>query len=137
MEKPNAKTAEQYLLSGDYLWNCGVFLFRADTLLSQMQQHAPVVLDAYYNSLCCAQYRLGFVRIEREAFALAPDISIDYAVMEHTDKAVVVPCNTAWSDVGSWHSLAGSMEKDGSGNGRSCCITEDRKKQRIYEEKWW
>lgn len=116
VEKPDAATAQQYLLSGDYFWNCGVFMFRAATLLEAMQLHAPAVLNACKKAYAHHSVDLGFIRLDSEAFAAAPDISIDYAVMEHTDKAVVVPCNTAWSDVGSWSSLADSMEKDGDGN---------------------
>lgn len=135
VEKPNAETAEHYLLSGHYLWNCGVFLFRADTLLSQMQQHAPAVLEACATAYAARNTDLDFIRIEREAFAQAPDISIDYAVMEHTDKAVVIPCNTAWSDVGSWHSLAGSMEKDGDGNvTRGDVLLQNVKNSTVFAE---
>lgn len=116
VEKPDAATAQQYLLSGDYLWNCGVFMFRAASLLEAMQRHAPTVMAACKQAYAAHTVDLGFIRLDSTAFAAAPDISIDYAVMEHTDKAVVVPCNTAWSDVGSWSSLADSMEKDPAGN---------------------
>ena len=116
VEKPDAATAQQYLISGNYFWNCGVFMFRAATLLEAMQLHAPAVLDACKKAYAHHSIDLGFIRLDSDAFATAPNISIDYAVMEHTDKAVVVPCNTAWSDVGSWSSLADSMEKDSNGN---------------------
>jgi mannose-1-phosphate guanylyltransferase/mannose-6-phosphate isomerase len=116
VEKPDAATAQQYVVSGDYFWNCGVFLFRAQTLLEEMRRYAPAVLQACEQAYAARSDDFGFVRIARDAFAQAPDISIDYAVMEHTDKAVVVPCHTAWSDVGSWSSLANSMDKDSSGN---------------------
>jgi len=116
VEKPDAATAQRYLLSGDYLWNCGVFLFRAASLLEEMQRHAPTVLAACQRAYDAHTVDLGFTRLDSESFAAAPDISMDYAIMEHTDKAVVVPCNTAWSDVGSWSSLADSMEKDSEGN---------------------
>ncbi|HSC74697.1 MAG TPA: mannose-1-phosphate guanylyltransferase/mannose-6-phosphate isomerase [Pseudomonadales bacterium] len=116
VEKPDAATAQQYLISGDYLWNCGVFMFRAAALLQAMRHHAPAVIDACTKSYAAHTVDLGFIRLDNHAFAAAPDISIDYAVMEHTDKAVVVPCHTAWSDVGSWSSLADSMEKDSDGN---------------------
>jgi mannose-1-phosphate guanylyltransferase/mannose-6-phosphate isomerase len=116
VEKPDAATAQKYLVSGEYLWNCGVFMFRAATLLSAMQTHAPAVMDACKKSYAAHSVDLGFIRLDSHAFSASPDISIDYAVMEHTDKAVVVPCYTAWSDVGSWSSLADSMEKDVDGN---------------------
>ena len=116
VEKPDAATAQKYLVSGEYLWNCGVFMFRAATLLSAMQTHAPAVMDACKKSYAAHSVDLGFIRLDSHAFSASPDISIDYAVMERTDKAVVVPCYTAWSDVGSWSSLADSMEKDVDGN---------------------
>jgi mannose-1-phosphate guanylyltransferase/mannose-6-phosphate isomerase len=116
VEKPDATTAEQYLISGEYLWNCGVFMFRASALLSAMQQHAPAVLQACQQAYAAHTVDLDFIRLGSDAFAAAPDISIDYAVMEHTDKAAVVPCHTAWSDVGSWSSLAASMDQDVDGN---------------------
>lgn len=116
VEKPDAATAQKYLVSGEYLWNCGVFMFRAATLLSAMQTHAPAVMDACKKSYAAHSVDLGFIRLDSHAFSASPDISIDYAVMEHTDKAVVVPCYTAWSDVGSWSSLADSMDKDDDGN---------------------
>lgn len=116
VEKPDAATAQKYLVSGEYLWNCGVFMFRAATLLSAMQTHAPAVMDACKKSYAAHSVDLGFIRLDSHAFSASPDISLDYAVMERTDKAVVVPCYTAWSDVGSWSSLADSMEKDVDGN---------------------
>ncbi len=137
VEKPDAVTAQQYVESGNYLWNCGVFMFRAQTLLDEMQRLAPAVHDACMQSYQQRAGDLGFVRVNAELFAAAPDISIDYAVMEHTDNAVVVPCHTPWSDVGSWASLADSMEKDADGNvsrgdvllhrARNCTVFSDEK----------
>jgi mannose-1-phosphate guanylyltransferase/mannose-6-phosphate isomerase len=135
VEKPDAATAEQYILAGDYLWNCGVFLMRADVLLAQMQQHAPAVLQACTAAYAARKIDLGFIRIDSEQFAQAPDISIDYAVMEHTDKAAVVPCHTAWSDVGSWRSLADSMEKDSGGNvTRGDVLLQNVKNSTVFAE---
>lgn len=135
VEKPDAATAQQYLLSGNYLWNCGVFLFRAATLLEQMQQHAPAVLDACQRSFAARSTDLGFTRLGIDTFADAPNISIDYAVMEHTDKAAVVPCNTAWSDVGSWSSLADSMEKDADGNAfRGDVLLHNSRNSTVFSE---
>ena len=116
VEKPDAPTAQQYLDCGEYLWNCGVFMFKASVLLAEMQRAAPAVYEA-----CTAAYNkrtvdLDFTRVGVDAFADSPDISIDYAVMEHSDKVVVVPCHTPWSDVGSWSSLADSMDKNAQGN---------------------
>ena len=135
VEKPDAATAQQYLLSGDYFWNCGVFMFRAATLLEAMQLHAPAVLDACKKAYAHHSVDLGFIRLDSDAFAAAPNISIDYAVMEHTDKAVVVPCNTAWSDVGSWSSLADSMEKDSNGNvTRGDVLLQNTKNSTVFSE---
>ena len=135
VEKPDAATAQQYLLSGDYFWNCGVFMFRAATLLEAMQLHAPAVLNACKKAYAHHSIDLEFIRLDSEAFAAAPNISIDYAVMEHTDKAVVVPCNTAWSDVGSWSSLADSMEKDSDGNvTRGDVLLQNTKNSTVFSE---
>ncbi len=116
VEKPNKTTAQQYVENNDYLWNCGVFLFRASVLLKEMQQHAPAVYSA-----CSRAYEhritdLGFTAVSAADFAAAPDISIDYAVMERTQHAVVASCDSPWSDVGSWNSLSDNMEKDEFGN---------------------
>jgi mannose-1-phosphate guanylyltransferase/mannose-6-phosphate isomerase len=135
IEKPDAATAQQYLLSGNYLWNCGVFMFRAATLLEQMQLHAPAVLDACKKSYAAHNIDLDFIRLDEPSFANAPNISIDYAVMEHTDKAVVVPCNTAWSDVGSWSSLADSMDKDSDGNvTRGDVVLKNTRNSTVFSE---
>lgn len=135
VEKPDLATAQQYLASGDYLWNCGVFMFRAGTLLDQMRQHAPAVMQACERAFATRATDLGFIRLDAEAFATAPDISIDYAVMEKTDKAVVVACNTAWSDVGSWGSLADSMEKDRAGNVvRGDVLLQDTRNSTVFSE---
>lgn len=116
VEKPDHKTAETYIESGNYLWNSGMFLFRADMYLHEIKQHQPEIYKA-----CVAAYEKGekdldFIRLDEKSFSSAPDISIDYAVMEKTDKAAVVPLDSGWSDVGSWHALWESFERDQNGN---------------------
>jgi mannose-1-phosphate guanylyltransferase/mannose-6-phosphate isomerase len=116
VEKPDAATAQTYIDSGEFLWNCGVFLFKASALLAEMQRWAPAVFAACSEAFVKNKPDLGFDRIDADSFAASPDISIDYAVMECTANAVVVPCDTPWSDVGSWASLTDSMSKDEAGN---------------------
>ena len=116
VEKPDSNTALAYMESGNYWWNCGVFLFRASALLDEMRQYAPDVLTACTRAFELHKTDLGFLKIDEESFSTAPDISIDYAIMEKTANAVVVPCDTPWSDVGSWSSLTDSLEKDTAGN---------------------
>lgn len=115
-EKPDVATAERYLADGRYLWNSGIFLFRADVFLAELDRHDPTVLSAARAALAGASEDLGFLRLDDVAFAKAPGISIDYAVMERTDKAVVLPLDVAWSDLGSWGSLWDGAPRDENGN---------------------
>ncbi len=116
IEKPDAARAREFIDSGEYLWNSGMFLFRADRFLEELAEHAPDVLDAVRRSWEGAQRDRDFTRLEAEAFSHSPDISVDYAVMEKTRDAVVVPLDAGWSDIGSWDSLAGVSESDEVGN---------------------
>lgn len=120
VEKPDTATAAQYLAGGDHLWNSGMFLFRASVYLSELERHAPEVLAACRDALpstdATADALYPFIRIDREAFARNPDISVDYAVMEHTDRAAVVPLDAGWSDVGSWSALWEAGAQDAEGN---------------------
>ncbi|MEJ1968791.1 MAG: mannose-1-phosphate guanylyltransferase/mannose-6-phosphate isomerase [Rhizomicrobium sp.] len=115
-EKPDRATAQAYLASGDYLWNSGMFVFRADVLLDEMARHEPQVVEASRAALAAAKSDLDFVRIDAAAFEQVKNISIDYAVMERTDKAAVVPCDLGWSDVGAWSSLWSLQQRDADGN---------------------
>lgn len=116
VEKPDLATAQAYLSSGDYLWNSGMFLFRADLYLNELKRLQPelftICLEAYENST----RDLDFIRLEADSFAKLPTISIDYAVMEKTTKATVVPFASGWSDVGSWHALWELLDKDDGNN---------------------
>ena len=116
VEKPDAATAQGYLDDGGYFWNGGMFVFRADVLLDDMRVHAPDVLAAARAALAGAKRDLDFVRLDAKAFSDSPDISIDYALMEKTDRAAVVPCDIGWSDVGAWSALWDIRERDAHGN---------------------
>ena len=115
VEKPNAETAARYVAEG-YLWNSGNFLFRADVLLAELTRHEPAMAAAAEAAVAGASDDLGFLRLEPTAFAGAPQKSIDYAVMEKTDRAAVVACNFRWSDIGSWDAIFDIAERDKSGN---------------------
>jgi mannose-1-phosphate guanylyltransferase/mannose-6-phosphate isomerase len=104
-EKPDATTAEQYLASGNYFWNSGIFLLPARQLIEELHAHAPDVLDAARQSLAEATNDLDFLRLDEAAFSRAPSISIDYAVMEHTKQGAVVAADFEWNDIGSWSAL--------------------------------
>jgi mannose-1-phosphate guanylyltransferase / mannose-6-phosphate isomerase len=116
VEKPDADTAAGYLAAGDYLWNSGMFLFRADRYLSELGKFEPVMLAAVKESVAGAKRDLDFTRLAKDSFAQATSKSIDYAVMEKTKDAAVVPAEMGWTDVGSWAALWEVAEKDGAGN---------------------
>jgi len=111
-EKPNQATAEAYLASGGYFWNSGIFMFRADTLLSEMDLYAEGISRQAQAAVSKAERDSDVIRLDREAFAASPKDSIDYAVMEHTERAVVVPVDMGWSDIGSWSALWDVSAKD-------------------------
>ena len=115
VEKPDASTAARYLLEG-YLWNSGNFLFRADVLLSELARLEPDMGGAIEGAVAQASEDLGFLRLDPEAFARAPQKSIDYAVMERTERAAVVAGDFRWSDIGSWDALFDIRPRDGEGN---------------------
>ncbi len=118
VEKPDAATASEYVASGEYLWNAGLFIARADVLVREMEAHAPQVLAACRESLKQAYRDLDFLRLGREAFEDCPSISIDYALLEKTSLAAVVPVEMGWSDVGSWTALWDLYPKDEDNNVR-------------------
>jgi mannose-1-phosphate guanylyltransferase/mannose-6-phosphate isomerase len=116
VEKPTIEVAEQYLASGEYDWNSGMFLFRASRYLDELGRYAPDMLDAARAAFAGANTDLDFIRLNAEAFAGARSDSIDYAVMERTAHAAVVPVSCGWSDIGSWDALWLAADKDGDGN---------------------
>ncbi|TMJ77212.1 MAG: mannose-1-phosphate guanylyltransferase/mannose-6-phosphate isomerase [Alphaproteobacteria bacterium] len=115
-EKPDVRTATAYLDAGAYYWNSGIFVFGARAFLEELARLEPAILDAAKQALADAQDDLGFLRLGAEAFARAPAKSIDYAVMEHTGSAAVLPVDIGWSDVGSWSSLWELGARDADGN---------------------
>lgn len=115
VEKPDAATAARYVAEG-YLWNSGSFLFRAADIIAEFTAHAPAVLEAARAAIAAATTDLDFLRLDETAFAQAPSISIDYAVMEKTARAAVVPAAIGWSDIGSYAALWDVGTKDASGN---------------------
>jgi mannose-1-phosphate guanylyltransferase/mannose-1-phosphate guanylyltransferase/mannose-6-phosphate isomerase len=116
VEKPDLATAEAYLASGDYYWNSGMFMFRASRYLEELEKFAPEMLACCREALDKAQRDLDFVRLDADAFGACPKDSIDYAVMEKTADAAVIPLDAGWSDVGSWSALWEVGQADGVGN---------------------
>ena len=116
VEKPDAATAAHMLAAGGHVWNSGMFLFRTGQFLAELAEHAPAVLAPAQAALAAAQTDLDFIRLDAEAFARCPEISLDYALAERTRNAVVVPAAFGWSDVGSWGALWEIGAKDGAGN---------------------
>ena len=116
VEKPDAATAKCYFTNGEYYWNSGMFLFKASKFLSELNAFRPDIYAACSNAVGTINPDLDFIRVEKNAFLSCPSDSIDYAVMEKTSDAVVVPLDAGWSDVGSWSSLWEISDKDDIGN---------------------
>ena len=116
VEKPNLSLAQHYLDQGDYLWNSGMFMFQAKTLLNELNEYAPDMIKTMRSAVSNATVDLDFIRLEKEAFALSPSDSIDYILMEKSNNVVVVPLDANWSDIGSWSSLHDIGIKDNNGN---------------------
>ena len=116
VEKPDQATAERYVAEGTYAWNSGMFLFKASAYLDELARHAPAVLAAAREAYAASNNDLDFIRVGKEAFASSPNDSIDYAVMEKTERAAVVPVSCGWSDIGSWSSLWSVAKRDGDDN---------------------
>lgn len=116
VEKPDAETAQTYLDSGDYFWNSGMFAFKAGVFLHELEKFNPQMLKVCREALAAAKTDLDFTRLDKAIFSTCPADSIDYAVMEKTDKAAVIPLDAGWNDVGSWSALWDVTGKDQSGN---------------------
>ena len=120
VEKPDALTAQSYLDGGLHLWNSGMFCMRVDSVLRELKSHAPQVLAAVSECLERSQVFEGkqqrHLELDSQSFALVPDISIDYALMEHSHKVAVVPCQLGWSDIGSWQAVRELTLADANGN---------------------
>jgi mannose-1-phosphate guanylyltransferase len=116
VEKPDLETAQEYLATGRYYWNSGMFCFTADAIVAAFERYAPDLLAAARHALDSAQAAGNTLRFDAHVFGLQPDISIDYAVMECADNVHVVPAKFGWSDVGSWPSVADAHRPDANGN---------------------
>lgn len=116
VEKPDVATAEQYVAQGHYFWNSGMFLFRASVFLEQLGAFRPDILAACEKAYEGCERDMHFIRVDQEAFAACPEDSIDYAVMEKTERAAMVPLDGGWSDIGSWSALWDVSDKDADGN---------------------
>ena len=116
VEKPDLSTAEGYVADGGFAWNSGMFMFRADRYLEELARLQPTMRAACERAFAGAKRDLDFVRLDKAAFAASPNDSIDYAVMEKTDRAAVVPVSCGWSDIGSWSSLWAAAPRDDDGN---------------------
>ena len=116
VEKPNLSVAKQYLNDGGYYWNSGMFMFKASRYLEELEKFRPDILAAVKNAYSGSHNDLDFIRLDEEAFKSCPDESIDYAVMEKTNDAVVCPLDAGWSDVGAWSSLWEVSEQDERNN---------------------
>ncbi|WP_432734446.1 mannose-1-phosphate guanylyltransferase/mannose-6-phosphate isomerase [Maridesulfovibrio sp. FT414] len=116
VEKPDLETARGYLESGEYLWNAGIFMFRADAFLEKVKAFEPEMYESCSAAVGKARRDLDFVRLDASSFCASPAKSVDYAVMEKADNLSVVPFDGGWSDIGSWDSLMRAKEADGNGN---------------------
>ena len=116
IEKPKAADAERYVAAGDYFWNSGIFLFPAAVYLAELERLRPDMLAACKEALAKAKSDADFIRLDKAAFEKCPGDSIDYAVMERTASAAVVPVSMGWSDLGSWDALWEMSDKDAAGN---------------------
>lgn len=116
VEKPALPLAEQYVASGDYLWNSGIFLFRASRYLAELERYQPAVLAACRAAFANAKRDRDFIRLDSDAYAASPDIAVDYAVMECTDLAATVALDAGWNDIGSWAAVFDVAEKDANNN---------------------
>lgn len=135
VEKPNFETAQQYLADGFYLWNSGMFMFKASIYLQELEKFNPAIVKNAKNAIRESKNDLDFIRLDKASFEQCPEDSIDYAVMEKTEHAVVVPLNAHWNDVGAWNSVWGVSQKDENGNSlRGDVITHDTHNSLIHAE---
>ena len=116
VEKPDLPTAKSYLNQGNYLWNSGMFMFDAISLIDELTSHSPDIVKSVRKAVNNSLKDLDFIRLDKKAFESSPSNSIDYALMEKSDNVVVIPLDIGWSDVGSWSALYDVSKKDKSGN---------------------
>jgi len=135
VEKPDRELAETYLASGEYYWNSGMFMFKAKAYIDELEKFQPDMVKHCLSAVSDMIEDIGFLRLDAEAFAQCESDSIDYAVMEKTQHAVMVPMNAGWSDIGSWSSLWEQQNKDGAGNTtRGDVIAVDTENSFIHSE---
>ena len=133
VEKPNIETAAEYIESGEYYWNSGMFMFRASRYLNELANHRPEVLAACEEAMSALTNDLDFLRIDKSAFERCPVDSIDYAVMEKTQDAVIVPLDAGWNDIGSWSALWDISTKNEEGNAiHGDALVKDCKNSFVY-----
>ena len=126
IEKPNLEAAQTYLKQGNYLWNSGMFMFKATTLIDELTVHSPDIVNSASDAVNNAEQDLDFIRLDKQAFKSSPSDSIDYALMEKSDNVVVVPLDAQWNDIGSWSALYDIGIKDTNGNViKGDAITQD------------
>ncbi len=116
VEKPALELAQQYIASGDYLWNSGMFVFRASRYLEELERFQPAVVAACREASAKAKSDLDFIRLDHDAYAASPDIAVDYAVMEHTTHAATIALDAGWNDIGSWAAVREVAKKDAGNN---------------------
>jgi mannose-1-phosphate guanylyltransferase/mannose-6-phosphate isomerase len=116
VEKPNLATAQSYLEQGNFLWNSGMFMFKADTLINELTTHSPSIVTSVSDAANNAIQDLDFIRLDKQAFESSPSDSIDYALMEKSNNIVVVPLDAQWNDIGTWSALYEIGAKDNNGN---------------------
>lgn len=135
VEKPDLETARRFIDSGDFFWNAGIFMFRAKTVLAEIEKNAPEILAACESSIENGTKDLDFFRLDPASFCQSPSISIDYAVMEKAEKGALVPVDMGWSDLGSWEAMWRIGPKDSNGNVTSGDIfIHDVKDSFLYAE---
>jgi len=128
VEKPNKELALKYLESKEFLWNGGIFMAQASVIIDELEKLSPDIISAAKDILETAKEDNGFISFSVESFKKAPAISFDYALMEKTDKAVVIPVNIGWSDIGSWQSLSDKFKKDLNKNYFKGSVVENKSK---------
>ena len=116
IEKPSLKRAKEFLQDKRFTWNSGIFMFKAKTILQELKKFSPEIVKYCQESLLESKLDLDFQRLDKEIFKKCPNISIDFAIMEKTDKGTVLPLKASWSDIGSWQALWENSEKDINGN---------------------
>lgn len=135
-EKPNAETAQRYVDAGSYFWNSGIFVLNARVFLDELQRLQPAIYEGARGALAGLKEDLGFLRLEREAFSQSPNISVDYAVMEKTSRAAMLPIDVGWNDVGSWASLWDIAPRDADGNYiNGDAVLEDSRNLYVHSER--